>query len=246
MKALIFDVDGTLAETEELGHRPAFNRAFEEAGLQWRWDAATYAQLLKVTGGKERIAAWCRDADPVALARADFAAWVAQLHAAKTRHYAALLQGGGIALRPGVDRLVQQARRAGLALAIATTTAEANVHELLAATWGPASRAWFAAIGAGDVVPHKKPAPDIYLHVLQQLGLAAHEALALEDSAVGAHSALAAGLPVVVTRSRYTVDDDMPGGLLADVQELGEAVDLAFLRQAHARWFALRASSAAA
>lgn len=220
LKALIFDVDGTLAETEEHGHRPAFNRAFADAGLPWHWDEATYARLLKVTGGKERIAAWCREADPVALARPDFAGWAAQLHAAKTQHYAAIVQQGRITLRPGVMRLVQQAREAGLALAIATTTSERNVTELLQAAGLPS--AWFQVIGAGDVVPHKKPAPDIYRHVLQHLGLAPPQALAIEDSAVGARSALAAGLPVLVTRSRYTLDDTMPEGLLADLPSLAD------------------------
>jgi beta-phosphoglucomutase-like phosphatase (HAD superfamily) len=236
LRALIFDVDGTLAETEEQGHRPAFNRAFEEAGLAWFWDAPTYGRLLAVTGGKERIAAWCREADPMALARPDFTAWAAGLHAAKTQHYATIVQAGGISLRPGIDRLVRDARAAGLQLAIATTTSERNVHELLAATWGPGSADWFAVIGAGDVVPNKKPAPDIYLHVLRHLGLAPGQCLALEDSAVGARSALAAGLPVVVTRSRYTADDAMPAGLLAAWPQLDEAQPLTVLRDGHARW----------
>jgi beta-phosphoglucomutase-like phosphatase (HAD superfamily) len=241
LRALVFDVDGTLAETEELGHRPAFNRAFEEAGLRWHWDVPTYGRLLAVTGGKERIAAWCREADPQALARPDFAAWAAQLHAAKTRHYAAIVQAGGLSLRPGIDRLVRDARADGLQLAIATTTSERNVHELLAATWGPGSADWFAVIGAGDVVPAKKPAPDIYLHVLQQLGLPPQQALALEDSAVGARSALAAGLAVVVTRSRYTADDVMPAGLLAELPQLDDTQPLALLR----RWWAQGRADAA-
>ncbi|EHR69071.1 haloacid dehalogenase superfamily protein, subfamily IA, variant 3 with third motif having DD or ED [Burkholderiales bacterium JOSHI_001] len=235
LKAIIFDVDGTLAETEEQGHRPAFNHAFEEAGLRWFWDEATYARLLAVTGGKERIAAWCREADPKVLARPDFAAWAAQLHAVKNQHYATIVQTGGVNLRPGIDRLVRDARAAGLPLAIATTTSERNVHELLNATWGPGSAAWFAVIGAGDVVPNKKPAPDIYLHVLRHLGLAPQQALALEDSAVGAHSALAAGLPVVVTRSRYTAHDTLPAGLLAELHQLDEAHPLAQLRRWHAQ-----------
>lgn len=230
LSALIFDVDGTLAETEEEGHRPAFNRAFRDAGLAWRWDEATYARLLKVTGGKERIAAWCREADPAALARPDFAAWAAGLHAAKTRHYAATVRQGGVTLRPGIHRLVHEARAAGVKLAIATTTTEQNVLELLAAAWGAESAGWFSVIGAGDVVPNKKPAPDIYLHVLQALGLPPHAALAIEDSAVGAASALAAGLPVLVTRSRYTAADTMPAGLLADLPMLGPGDGLAGLR----------------
>jgi HAD superfamily hydrolase (TIGR01509 family) len=224
LRALIFDVDGTLAETEEQGHRVAFNRAFADAGLDWHWDSATYGRLLPVAGGKERIAFWCRTHPPAAqeLQRPDFDHWAAQLHAAKTSHYALLLRSEGIALRPGVVRVVQQALERGLRLAIATTTHQRNVHELLAATWGPQAASWFDVIGAGDTVPRKKPAPDIYTWVLRELGLQPHEALALEDSAIGARAALGAGLPVVVTRSRYTAGDDMPAGLLADLDHLGE------------------------
>jgi beta-phosphoglucomutase-like phosphatase (HAD superfamily) len=206
LRALVFDVDGTLAETEEHGHRPAFNQAFEEAGLPWHWDRDTYARLLRTTGGKERIAAWRPDAPPEQ---------IAHLHARKTELYAQRVRAGQVQLRPGVAALIAEARAAGITLAIATTTTERNVHELLAATLGPEAIGWFAAIGAGDVVARKKPAPDIWRWVLQRLGLPAAEALALEDSAVGATSALAAGLPVVVARSAYTQHDALPAGVRA-------------------------------
>lgn len=226
LRALIWDVDGTLADTEELGHRPAFNQAFTEAGLPWHWSAAVYAQLLATTGGKERLLAWWQQIDPLAAAAPGAAACIARLHARKTAIYVASVQAGALALRPGVARLLRQARAQsqthGLQLAIATTTTPHNVTALLQATLGASSLAWFACIGAGDVVLHKKPAPDIYHWVLQRLGLPAVDCVAIEDSAPGAAAALAAGLPTLVTRSRYSQGDAMPAGLLADLNQLGE------------------------
>jgi beta-phosphoglucomutase-like phosphatase (HAD superfamily) len=142
---------------------------------------------------------------------------------------------GAVQLRPGVARLLQAAREAGITLAIATTTSPDNVQALLQATLGADSPGWFACIGAGDVVPAKKPAPDIYLWVLQRLGLVAEDCLALEDSAPGSAAAVAAGLPTVVTRSRYTLADALPASplLRADLPDLA-TVDLAQLRAWHA------------
>lgn len=235
LRALVWDVDGTLAETEHDGHRVAFNQAFAEHGLDWHWDAPLYRRLLATTGGKERLAHWWRFHDPVTAARADTPARIAQLHARKTALYVDLVAQGRVALRPGVTRLLRAARDEGLVLAIATTTSPENVTALLTATLGPGSPAWFACIGAGDVVPAKKPAPDIYRWVLQRLGLTPGEALALEDSAPGAAAAVAAGLATVVTRSRYTRDDCLPDGplLRADLSDLGD-VTLAQLRAWHA------------
>jgi HAD superfamily hydrolase (TIGR01509 family) len=222
LRALVWDVDGTLAETEDEGHRIAFNLAFEEAGLPWRWDSAVYGELLRVTGGKERLLAWWRRIDPAAAVAPQAQATIRRLHELKTAHYLALLRGGGIALRPGVQRLVEQARQQGLRQAIATTTTPDNVTWLLQMTLGAAAARCFEVIGAGDVVPHKKPAPDIYLWVLERLALPAADCLAIEDSAAGARAARAAGLPVVVTRSRYSAEDDV-GNVLADLNGLGEA-----------------------
>ena len=231
LRALIWDVDGTLAETEEHGHRIAFNEAFEEAGLPWRWDRALYGELLAVAGGKERLRLWWRRLHGDGSAPDE--ALIAQLQQRKTAFYLARLQRGDVQLRPGVARLVHEARQAGLAQAIATTTTPANVTRLLELTLGPEAPGWFAAIGAGDMVPAKKPAPDVYRWVLQRLGLAPHEALAIEDSAVGARAALAAGVPVVVCRSAYTVADAMPAGLRTDRASL-DGVALADLRRWHA------------
>lgn len=217
LKALIWDVDGTMADTERDGHRPAFNRAFEEVGLDWEWSVDLYGELLAVTGGKERIQHYCRNF----LGREERAEYVADLHRRKTRRFLAMLETGAIPLRPGVKRLLEQARASGVRLAIATTTTPANVEFLLRANLGEQALDWFDVIGAGDIVPSKKPAPDIYEHVLAELGLPASECLALEDSRQGLISARAAGLPTLVTVSSYTQKDPLEDAL-AVLDHLGE------------------------
>lgn len=213
LAALIFDVDGTLADTERDGHRVAFNRAFAEAGLDWHWDVARYGALLSVTGGKERIRKFLSEDWPALLREPDIDARIRALHAAKTRHYVALLETGAIPLRPGVRRLLQEARAAGLRLAIATTTTPENVTTLLQATLGEEGVGWFEVIAAGDVVPAKKPASDIYHRVLAELGLPARACLALEDSDNGVRAARGAGLAVVVTTNDYTRGQDFSGAV---------------------------------
>jgi len=210
---LIFDVDGTLADTERDGHRIAFNLAFADAGLDWHWDEALYGELLAVTGGKERMRFFVERHRPEFLQRADFAALVKSLHAAKTVHYVKLVESGALPLRPGVARLIAEARAAGLRLAIATTTTPQNVAVLLRASFAPDALDWFEVIGAGDVVPAKKPAPDIYRWVLERLNLPATACLALEDSTNGIKASLAAGIPTLVTESEYTRGHDFAGAL---------------------------------
>ena len=151
IKALIFDVDGTLAETERDGHRPAFNAAFAECGLDWHWDEVLYGELLAITGGKERMRHYAERYAPDIAARPDLDALIKQVHAAKTAHYVRLVGEGRLPLRPGVAELIAEARAAGIRLAIATTTSPENVTALLDASLAPGSSDWFAVIGAGDV-----------------------------------------------------------------------------------------------
>lgn len=220
LQALLWDVDGTLAETEDEGHRPAFNRAFEEAGLPWRWDSTLYADLLAVAGGKERLLAWWRRVDPVAAAAPDAAALVRRLHQRKTVHYLDRLARGAIGLRPGVAALLAEAQTGGLRQAIATTTTPDNVTQLIDHTLGARGHRLFEVVGAGDVVAQKKPAPDIYRWVLERLALPPAACLAVEDSAVGVQAAQAAGVPVLLVRSRFTGSAVLPG-CVADLASLG-------------------------
>ncbi|MGO9484340.1 MAG: HAD family hydrolase [Rhodomicrobium sp.] len=220
LEALIFDVDGTLADTERDGHRIAFDRAFAEAGLDWDWSVELYGELLSVTGGKERILYYIDRYRPEFPRPIDLSKFVADLHAAKNRHYVRLLEEGRIPLRPGVKRLLGEARDAGLRLAIATTSTPANVTALLE-TALPGGASWFEVIGAGDIVPAKKPAPDIYRYVLRELRLGPDSCLAFEDSAHGLHSALGAGVKTLVTINGYTAGQDFTGAALV-LDQLGE------------------------
>jgi HAD superfamily hydrolase (TIGR01509 family) len=204
--AVIFDVDGTLAETEAF-HRQAFNLAFAEAGLDWHWDEALYRTLLKVTGGKERILAYIQRLAPDVPAGMDML--VPALHARKTHIYAGYIAGGAIPLRPGIREFIASARGCGYALAIATTTSLENVEALLGSAFGPDWSTLFPVVAAGDMVARKKPAPDIYTLALKKLVLGAQHAIAVEDSRNGVLSAGTAGLRCIAVRSLYTDGDDL-------------------------------------
>jgi beta-phosphoglucomutase-like phosphatase (HAD superfamily) len=221
VRAVLFDVDGTLADTERDGHRPAFNAAFAELGLDWEWGVELYGELLAITGGKERIRHFIENHAPAELAREGLDDWIARLHKVKTRHYVEALERGGIPLRPGVARLIRQLREANIKIAIATTTTPENVTGLLKSTLGEDSPGWFDVIGAGDIVPGKKPEPDIYHWVLDRLALPPEQCLALEDSENGLRAALAAGLDTVVTVSDYTRLQDFTGACTV-LSDLGE------------------------
>jgi HAD superfamily hydrolase (TIGR01509 family) len=221
LQALIFDVDGTIADTERDGHRIANNQAFREAGLDWEWSVETYGELLAVTGGKERIRFYIDHFRPDFESPADLDGFIAELHASKTRFYTDLVRTGRIPARPGVVRLLREARAAGMRLAIATTTTPANVTALLESAIAPDAVSWFEVIGAGDVVPAKKPAPDIYHYVLDRMDLAASDCLAFEDSANGILASHGAGLKTIIAINDYTREHEFPGACLV-LDQYGE------------------------
>ncbi|MCZ0964466.1 HAD-IA family hydrolase [Paracoccus benzoatiresistens] len=202
IKALIWDVDGTLSETEET-HRAAFNQAFAEARLDWSWDQETYRRLLQVTGGKERMARFAADREMAIETHA-----VAEIHKLKTAIYGRMIENGSASLRPGVREVIETARQRGFRNAIATTTSRPNIDALIVSTLGRPADQIFDAIAAGDEVAAKKPAPDVYLLALRRLGLSASDCIAIEDSMPGLAAARAAGLRVLVTPSIYTDGDD--------------------------------------
>lgn len=218
LEALIFDVDGTLAETEEW-HRRAFNETFQAFGLDWNWDPDLYRQLLKVAGGKERIRHYAEAHAPAGGAMA--LAKLSALHADKTARYAGFVAKGDVLARPGVKRLAMQAHKEGLRLAIATTTTLCNVEALLKAIFRCDGRHLFSVIAAGDVVPRKKPAPDIYLHACERLGLSPSVCAAIEDSENGVIAARDAGLAVIATPSFYSSQDDFSAATTV-LSDLGE------------------------
>lgn len=225
LQALIFDVDGTVAETERDGHRLAFNRAFAAANLNWDWSIDLYGDLLDVAGGKERIQFYMEQYNPVFQVANpnshDLKQWIAELHHAKNIHYKQLLSTGAISVRPGIKRLLQEAREQGVRLAIATTSALDNAIVLLEAAIDPDAQSWFEVLAAGDIVSAKKPAPDIYLYVLEAMALEAENCLVIEDSQQGLQSALQAGLKTVVTVNSYTCNQDFSGAALV-LSHLGE------------------------
>ncbi|WP_338416279.1 HAD-IA family hydrolase [uncultured Sphaerotilus sp.] len=203
LNAVLWDVDGTLAETERDGHRVAFNLAFEALGLPWRWDVARYGELLTVTGGRERLQhdmASRTDAPVTARERLMLAE---ELHRLKNHHYAERVRSGAVVLRPGVVELMGQCAERGVRMALATTTSRMNVEALLRVHLGSRWASWFEVIVCGEDVRHKKPDPEVYHQVLAGLKLRPLQALAIEDSPMGAAAARAAELPVVVTRSAY-------------------------------------------
>ncbi len=211
MPALIFDCDGVLADTERDGHLPAFNLTFAEFGLPISWDDATYAQKLRIGGGKERIASVftpevAADAGVGADAE-EQGALIKRLHARKTELFTERVEAGLLPGRPGIHRIIAEALDAGWTVAVASTSAEPSVRAVLRHAAGDDSYEQ-CHVFAGDIVAHKKPAPDIYLKVLDDLGLEPSECVVVEDSGIGVEAAVGAGLTVLVTVSSYTADDD--------------------------------------
>jgi HAD superfamily hydrolase (TIGR01509 family) len=220
LEALIFDVDGTLAETEEV-HRQAFNEAFAAFRLPWKWERPLYQELLQVTGGKERILHYLTNgpAQDLAAVREK----IPEIYDFKTKRYTAMIRAGAVELKPGVARLIGEAKAAGARLAIATTTHRDNVEALLQHTLPAHGASLFDAIVAGDEVSAKKPDPAVFAAALRKLRLPVARCIAFEDSANGANAARGAGLSVVVTPGIYTADDDFSGAssLVSDLGEPG-------------------------
>ena len=225
MNALIFDCDGVLADTERYGHLPAFNQTFEEFGLPVRWTEEEYGEKLKIAGGKERMTSlltedFVRDAglptDPDGQKAA-----VAEWHRRKTAIYTEMVAGGRLPGRPGVARIVAAALDAGWALGVASTSSAASARAVLEHVVGADQAARFALVLAGDVVPAKKPAPDIYELAVERLGVERTQALVIEDSRNGLLAATRAGLACVVTASSYTEHEDFSEAVLV-VSSLGD------------------------
>ncbi len=218
LQALIFDIDGTLADTERHGHRIAFNLAFTEAGLDWHWSEKLYEELLSVAGGKERIQYYLQRYRSDYLQLVNLTTEIARLHQLKIEHYRQLLNKGSISLRPGVKRIIVEAKERGLRLAIATTSTLPNAMMLLEQALDPT---WFEVIAAGDIVAAKKPAPDIYHYVLEQMNLLPNNCLVFEDSSPGLQAATSAGIKTIITVNEYTKNQDFSQASLI-LSDLGE------------------------
>ena len=222
IKALIFDCDGVLVDTERDGHRVGFNRAFKEMGIDAEWSVELYGRLLLVAGGKERMrayfdeAGWPEGAD-TAEAKDEL---ILKLHKLKTEITAGLVAEGALPLRPGISRIVDEAIAVGVRLGVCTTSNPKFIDAVLD-LFGPERKAKFDFVHAGDVVSKKKPDPEIYELAKQTLGLPTHECMVIEDSRNGLLAATGAGLPTLVTTSTYTVDEDFTGAVKI-VPELGD------------------------
>ena len=225
MSALIFDCDGVLADTERYGHLPAFNQTFREFGLPLEWSEDEYGRKLQIAGGKERMASELTPefvkANRLPEDPGELAAEVAKWHKRKTQIYTEMVAAGRLPPRPGVRRIISDAQDTGWKLAVASTSAEASVHAILENATGPERTARFDVFLAGDVVPHKKPAPDIYLLALEKLGVDPADVLVIEDSRNGLEAAIAAGLRCFVTVNGYTEKEDFNEAILV-VSSLGD------------------------
>jgi HAD superfamily hydrolase (TIGR01509 family) len=233
LKALVFDVDGTLADTE-MAHMDAFNHAFAAEGLDWHWDVETYTRLLEISGGKERMMHYWKQVHPDIkdIDGGGLKDTIDRLHTMKSAAYENAVQSYAVQLRPGVLSLIQSAHQAGLRLAIATTTSPVNIAVLLRNAIGPDWKSLFTVIEDASTAPNKKPHPQVYNQTLSRLGLAGKDCLAFEDSSNGLRAAISAGLPVLVTPNSFTAHHDFSGALkvLPDLSQV--SVDL--LRDWHA------------
>ena len=214
LQALIFDVDGTLADTES-AHLTAFNHAFAEQGLDWQWDTALYTRLLEISGGKERMTHYWKQMHPDMkdIDGSGLTDTIDQLHALKTAAYENAVQNGAVALRPGVLDLIHSGHQQGLRLAIATTTSPVNIAVLLRNAIGPDWKDLFVVIEDASTAPKKKPHPQVYAQTLARLGLPSAACLAIEDSSNGLRAAVAAGLKTLITPNPFTAHHDFTGAM---------------------------------
>jgi HAD superfamily hydrolase (TIGR01509 family) len=220
MKAIIFDCDGVLADTERDGHRVAFNKAFATKGLPIEWSVELYGELLKVTGGKERMKHYFDNYGwPADIADKD--AVIKELHKLKTDYFMEIIESGQLPLRPGVARFVDEAIAANIVLAICSTSAERAVNLVAEVLLGSGRKTHFSAILAGDVVSRKKPDPEIYSLASERLSLEPSECVVVEDTRVGLLAAKAAGMHCIITTNGYSKNEDFTEADLV-VSELGD------------------------
>jgi len=219
LRALIFDVDGTLADTEEF-HRQAFNEAFCDFGLDWEWTPELYTELLAISGGRERIAHYAARTG-LHHDRSTLLEFVADVHRAKADHYRRMLRAGHVTLRTGVRRLLTEAREQKIHLAIATSSAYVNVKTLLELNLGGDWQTWFSVVATSDVVEEKKPSPAVYRYVLDKLGLPPNACIAFEDTVNGLKAATSAHIRTIITTHFFTRHQPFPGAALV-INHLGE------------------------
>jgi HAD superfamily hydrolase (TIGR01509 family) len=223
LKALIFDVDGTIADTEDV-HRQAFNAAFAEMEFSWNWDAPTYVELLKISSGPDRLARYIEDLKVQTEERQRLLAQIPAIHRVKSRLYLEMISAGHAPIRTGVVRLIHEARTAGLRVAAAATSSTSNIEALVSSSLGREALGWFAVIASVDQVPNRKPAPDIYLRVASQLRVSPQECVVFEDSANGVRAARAAGMVTIATPSRWTATQDFSSANMS-LYSLGDPSD---------------------
>ncbi len=220
IKGLILDVDGTIADTEEI-HRQAFNQTFEEYELDWHWSVDDYRELLLISGGKERFKKCLEEDTQLKASIDDPILFIHELHKRKSENYRSILASDGIKLRPGVIRLINDARNQGILIGIATSSSSANLSTLINKTLDMEPEDLFNAIVSSDIVSDKKPSPIVYQCALAELGLAASSCIAIEDTRNGNQAAINSGLPTIITTHLYTTDNNFDGSSLV-VDSLGE------------------------
>lgn len=254
--ALLFDVDGTLADTEPDGHLPAYNRAFHDTGLDWEWSRAVYRELLMISGGRERIDHYLETYSPTLgrhaeRVRHDRRAWIDELHQSKSRHFESLLENGQVRLRAGVSRLIREAGEAGVRIAIVTNATRATLEPFIEHVLGDPLSSLVELSVCGDEIDHKKPAPDAYVQACRRMHCAPSDCVAIEDSNAGATAARDAGIPVLVTVNDDTRDQcfdaasavvaslgepDCPAQVMVSPGFEFDYVDLEVVRRISAAW----------